>query len=97
MTNEDRRTFAYEFVDESQQRRITLDFGDSDDEVLRFGSADGEFYLNANKAGFLALAKVFLKLSMSAYSPGFHLHLGEDFSDPNEPKRISIALIDDVL
>ena len=87
------QTFQYAFADEAP--RLTFEFGSSDDEVLRFGIEEGEFYLNSNRAGFLALAKVFLKMSLGQYAPGFHIHLGEDFSDPNEPKSISIALIDD--
>lgn len=91
----DKKEFQYSFNDESGRRKISFDFSEEDEECLEFGFESGEFYLNANRAGFLALAKVFLRLSLSAYKPGFHIHLGEDFSDPSELKQISIALMED--
>jgi len=88
------RTFQFDFVDESP-KKVTFEYSAADDEVLRFGFEGSEYYLNANKAGFLALAKLFLKMSLSEYPTGFHTHLGEDFGDTNGLKCISIALIDD--
>ena len=88
------RTFQCDFVDDSP-RKITFEYSEADDEVLRFGLEDSEYYLNANRAGCLALAKLLLKMSLGEYATGFHIHLGEDFGDTNGAKNLSIALIDD--
>ena len=84
--------FEYVFSDESSQRKLTFDYGAEDDELLRFGTDDGgEVFLGANRSGFLALAKICIKLAMGEYKPGYHLHVGEDFSATG----LTITLLED--
>ncbi len=88
------KRFNYVFEDESDRSRISFEFGLEDTELVRFGDANGEFYLSASRAGFLALAKLFIKLAEGSYKEGFHLHLGEDFAGSESGKTLMIALIE---
>ena len=76
----EQKQFEYRFVDESSGRKLTFEYGSADDELLRFGQENGEIFLFANRSGCLALAKILIKLALSGYQPGYHVHVGEDFS-----------------
>ena len=76
----EQKQFEYRFVDESSGRKLTFEYGSADDELLRFGQENGEMFLFANRSGCLALAKILIKLALSGYQPGYHVHVGEDFS-----------------
>jgi hypothetical protein len=78
--SEPERRFEFTFKDESSKGKLALEYGPDDDELLRFGEENGEIFLFANRQGCLALAKVLIKLALGDYRPGFHLHLGQDFS-----------------
>ena len=88
------KRFEYAFEDESGRSRISFEYGGEDAELVRFGDADGEFYLSANRAGLLALARLFIKHGEGSYKDGFHLHLGEDFAGSESGKTLMIALIE---
>ena len=90
------RHFEYVFDDESERGRITFDFSEQDSErpcVLMDGN---EAVVYANRAGFMALAKLCIKFAMGSYQPGFHIHLREDFSgDAVQADQLRLALVDD--
>jgi hypothetical protein len=88
------KRFEHAYEDESAQSKITLDYGSEDAELDRFGQADGECYLSANRSGFLALAKLFIKLAEGSYRDGFHIHLGEDYAGSDSGKTLMIAVIE---
>ncbi|HLJ45609.1 MAG TPA: hypothetical protein VKU01_06360 [Bryobacteraceae bacterium] len=88
------RRFDYTYEDQSAQSKITFDYCPEGDELVRFGQADGESFLSANRSGFLALAKLFIKLAEGSYGKGFHIHLGEDFAGSDAGKTLMIAVIE---
>lgn len=88
------RRFEYTFDDESDRNRIAFDFADEDAERIRVSVESGEAVVYANHAGFMTLAKLCLKLAMGSYSPGFHIHLREDFSgDAALPDQLRLGLM----
>ena len=90
------KTFEYKFADESQRDRIQIEYGNSDDEILRFGAMEeGQFYVTANRSGFMALAKLCIKLAMGSYKNGFHLHVGKDFGDSNASPNLIVSLLEE--
>ena len=78
--SDQQKQFEFCFVDESSSRKLTFEYGSDDDELLRFGQENGEIFLFANRSGCLALAKILIKLALSGYQSGYHVHVGEDFS-----------------
>jgi len=78
-----KKKFNFEFIDESAKAsaakndKITYEY--LGDEKLSLQVIDGATYLFANKAGMLTLAKTLLKLGLSDYKEGFHVHLHKDF------------------
>lgn len=84
--------FEYEFEDESPEAKITLEYEPQDDEALRFGSEERGVFLTANRTGFLCLARLFTKLALGNYQPGFHLHIGEDFSSGGVGHSLRITI-----
>jgi len=78
--SDQQKQFEFSFADESSSRKLTFEYGPEDDELLRFGQENGEIFLFANRSGCLALAKIFIKLALGGYQPGYHVHAGEDFS-----------------
>jgi hypothetical protein len=47
--------------------------------------------LYVNRAGAEVLAKVFAKLALGPYEPGFHIHLKENFDD--EPAQDALTMV----
>jgi hypothetical protein len=92
----EQRRFEYVFKDESGRNRITLEYSDSDDERLLVSVEGSEAVISANPSGFLALAKLCLKLALGSYKPGFHIHLREDFGgDAAEPDQLRLMLMEE--
>jgi hypothetical protein len=87
-----KKRFEYEFDDESPEAKITLEYALQDDEALRFGSEGEGMFLTANRTGLLCLAKLFTKLALGKYKPGFHLHIGEDFSSGGVGQSLRISI-----
>ena len=49
---------------------------------------------SANRARFIALAKLCLKFDMGSYRPGFHIHQREDFGgDAAQPDQLRLTLM----
>jgi hypothetical protein len=78
-----KKKFVFEFEDESanamgsKNDRITFEY--SEGESLTLEVIDGTTYLFANRAAMVTLAKTLLKLGLSDYKHGFHVHLNENF------------------
>lgn len=89
-----KKSFEFEFQDQSSSDQISFDYSDNDEEELRFGIADDEVFITANRAAFLCLAKLFVKLALGSYKPGFHIHIGEDFSGSSQGRSLHISLAD---
>jgi hypothetical protein len=88
--------FEYTFDDESERNRIILEYSDSEDERLCVSLEGSEAVVYANRNGFLALAKLCLKLALGSYKPGFHLHLRENFGvDAAQPDQLRLVLVDE--
>jgi hypothetical protein len=63
--------------------------------VLRTTVEAGVPFVFANRAGMLALAKLLLKIGMSEYSQGFHVHVRSDFSDDAAEREALTILLDE--
>jgi hypothetical protein len=90
-----KRKFVFEFKDESAKstgdKNDTIRFEHSGDETISLQVIDGATYLFANRAGMVTLAKTLLKLGLSEYKSGFHVHLRENF-DADAPEILCIAI-----
>jgi hypothetical protein len=90
------RHFEYVFDDESERNRISLEYSDAEDERLSVSLDGSEAVVWANRAAFLMLAKLCLKLALGCYKAGFHIHLRENFSgDADQPDRLRLAVIEE--
>ena len=78
-----KKTFKYEFEDESQNSTISYEIDGNVAEKLVVEIESGTPILYGNKQAFLLLAKIFSKLSLSDYENGFHIHLNVDLDTDN--------------
>ena len=79
------KRFEFEFVDESAaasgKPSDRLTFPEyTGDEQLQVFEVEGVPTVSANRDGLLMLARILVKMALSDYRDGFHLHLYEDFN-----------------
>jgi hypothetical protein len=86
------KKFEFEFEDESLRNRISFEYDDSDDEILRTSIINGVTTIYGNRLAFMVLAKTFAKIALGQYQAGFHFHLREDF-DGDKEDIIEITLL----
>jgi hypothetical protein len=92
-----RNTFHFEFEDESAaesgRKHDTITYEDSpaQDERLRVEMMNGAPFVFANSTGLLTLAKILVKIAMSKYRAGFHVHLHQDFN-ADLPEVLGVGL-----
>jgi hypothetical protein len=92
-----KRTFYFEFEDESaavsnrKHDRITHECSAAGGERLQFAVIEGAPTLLGNSAALLTSGKILVKIAMSKYKDGFHVHLHQDF-DPDLPEILTIGL-----
>ena len=86
------KRFEIEFEDESPQAAISYEL--TGEETLRLESTDDGTFLYANQQGFHVLAQLCAKLSLGNYTPGFHVHLKEDFGDEPAADIVTITVHD---
>jgi hypothetical protein len=89
--------FQIEFDDESAsatgRKNDRLSYQVSEEAHLSLKLVDGSPFLFGNRPGFLSLAKILVKIGLSEYKEGFHVHLRRDFSDDAEqPDAMTICL-----
>ncbi len=87
------KKFEFEFKDESSANRISFEYNDLDEEVLNTSIDNGMLTIYGNRDAFMALSKIFAKLALCNYKPGFHIHLTEDF-DGDKEDILTIVLIE---
>ncbi len=87
------KKFEFEFKDESPNNRISFEYNDLDDEVLTTSIDNGMVTIYGNRHAFMVLAKIFTKLALCDYKPGFHIHLSEDF-DGDKEDVLTVTLIE---
>ncbi len=86
-----KKTFKYEFEDESKQATISYEYDEEVEEQLSVKIENECTVIYGNKPAFLLLAKTFSKLAMGDYEEGFHLHINNDFdADDIEALRIVV-------
>jgi hypothetical protein len=84
-----KKTFSYDFEDESEKSRISFEYDEEIEEKLAVKVESGVPVLYGNKQAFLLLAKTFSKLALGDYQDGFHVHLNTDFdADDSEALRV---------
>jgi len=86
-----------EFDDESAsatgKKHDALSYEVSEEAHLRLEVLDGVPFLFGNRPGFLSLARILIKMGLSGYKDGFHVHLRRDFSGDGElPDTLTICL-----
>ena len=89
--------FQIEFDDESAsasgKKNDALSYEVEEDAQLRLEVLDGIQFLFGNRPGFLSLARILLKMALSGYRDGFHVHLRQDLSgDAGLPDTLTICL-----
>ena len=88
-----KQRFEFEFEDESESGTISFDYDPSDDEKMGVSIEDGVPVIYANRAALLVLAKTLIKMAVSRYPDGFHVHLEEDFN-ADRPEILRVILND---
>ena len=92
-----KRVFHFEFEDESATETgrkhdgITYEYSLAEDEHLRCTIIDGAPFISGNSTGLIMLAKILVKISMSKYRDGFHVHLRKDFN-ADLPEILTIGI-----
>jgi hypothetical protein len=86
-----KRRFDFEFDDQSQQGTISFDYDESVDERLTVVVENGVPVVYANRPALIFLAKTFLRMALSPYPDGFHVHLNQDL-DPEKPEALRAIL-----
>lgn len=89
-----KKTFSYEFEDESDRSRMSFEYDEEIEEKISVIVEDGIPVIYGNKQAYLFLAKVFCKLSLGNYESGFHLHLNMDLGG-DEPEILRVILDDE--
>jgi hypothetical protein len=92
-----KRVFHVEFDDQSAsttgKKHDALSFEVLEDAHLRLEFLEGAPFLWGNRPGFLSLARILIKMGVSDYKEGFHIHLRQDFSgDAELPDALTICL-----
>jgi hypothetical protein len=94
-----KKVFHFEFDDESAAESgskhdgITYGCSAAEDERLRIEMVDGVPFILANRSGLLTLAKILVKIALSKYRDGFHVHLYRDFN-ADAPVVLTVGLSD---
>jgi hypothetical protein len=86
-----KRSFEFEFEDQSSENTISFEYDEQVDENFNVLIENDVCVMYANREAFLALAKVFVRIALSNYPEGFHVHLRKNF-DADEPDILSITL-----
>jgi hypothetical protein len=86
-----RKKFEYEFDDESSENAISFEYDDDIEEDMEVILEDGIPSIYANQQALISLAKTFIKMALSEYEDGFHIHLRKDF-DADQPEAIRCFL-----
>jgi hypothetical protein len=92
-----KKVFHFEFDDESAAESgskhdgITYACCATEDERLRIEVVDGVPFIFANGSGLLTLAKILIKIALSKYRDGFHVHLRQDFN-ADAPEVLTVGL-----
>jgi hypothetical protein len=92
-----KKAFHLEFDDESaagsgmKHDGITYEYAAEEDERLRVETVNGVSFIYANSSGLLTLSKILIKIAMSKYEDGFHLHLHQDFN-ADSPEVLGVGL-----
>jgi len=92
-----KKEFHIEFDDESAsatgKKNDRLSYEILEDAHLRLELVEGAPFLLGNRSGFLSLARMLVKMGLSEYKDGFHVHLRQDFSGEAElPDALTICL-----
>ncbi|HTA22867.1 MAG TPA: hypothetical protein VK763_04990 [Terriglobales bacterium] len=92
-----KKAFDFEFDDQSAsatgKKHDALSYEVLEEAQLRAELLDGILFLSGNRPGFLSLARILVKIGLSGYKDGFHIHLRRDFSgDADLPDQLTICL-----
>jgi len=94
-----KKVFHLDFDDESAAESgnkhdgISYESSAAEDERLRIEMIDGVPFIFANGSGLLTLARILIKIALSKYKDGFHVHLHRDFN-ADSPEVLAVGLSD---
>lgn len=86
-----KRSFVFEFDDQSQQGTISFDYDEAVDERMSVLVENGVPVIYANRAALIFLAKTFIKIAVCPYRDGFHVHLNQDL-DAEKAEAVRVIL-----
>ncbi len=81
-----KKKFRHEFEDCSQNGTLSFDIEPPDEVKIKMDvEQDGNFWLSANRAGWLYLAGICVELGLGEYEDGYHFHKDKNFKSSEEP------------
>jgi hypothetical protein len=89
-----KKEYKYEFIDKSENSSISFEYDDDIEETFRVEIENSVPVIYANKTALKLLGDTFIKMYLSNYKPGFHIHLNEDF-DADLKESLRVILIED--
>jgi hypothetical protein len=92
-----KKAFDFEFDDQSAaatgKKHDALSYEVSEEAQLTAELLNGSLFLWGNRPGLLGLAKILIRMGLSEYKDGFHVHLRQDFSgDAELPDVLTICV-----
>lgn len=88
-----KKQFAYEFEDDISGKTISFEYDNETEENLTIDIEGDIPVIYANRQALIFLAKIFIKMSMGTYDPGFHVHVHQELdADKSEALRIILTI-----
>jgi hypothetical protein len=90
--------FVYEFVDDPRGGDLSIDPHCPSDAYIKFNICNGkDFWLSANRAGWLHLAKVCCEIGMqSQLESGYHVHISDVITTEPDDSKVTFELSSDI-
>ena len=90
-----KKTFTYEFEDLGEEGSLSIDEEPTPSACIKLEIDDEQgFWLQANRAGWLHLAKICAELGLGSYEDGYHFHVDETFSWSSGPPEFTLMVND---
>ena len=88
-----KKTFTYEFDDLGQEGMLSIETEATPPIKIKL-KIDEErgFWLEANKQGWLHLAKICAELGLGSHVDGYHFHVNESFSWSSGPPEYTFMI-----
>jgi len=88
-----KRKFTHEFEDCSQEGSLSFDSDPSPPVKIQMKvEEDGDFWVTANREGWLHLARICAELGLGDYEDGYHFHVDKNFAASLKPPEFSFLV-----